>query len=151
MNPRFLASLTYVSESKERGKIVRSRTVTAKRVYSMVLAVADFFPPVSRLPAEHSRYEQRLKHLPARLNIACRKIQPKNRDARTILNDGGYGFRSKFEDEVRWRHPTASLDSSWSMTSMREGHSIITPSCLHFERHLRCSPFPGHDLAFFKL
>jgi sulfane dehydrogenase subunit SoxC len=54
---------------------------------------------------------------------------------RTILDDGGYGTRSQFENEVRWRYPTASLNSSWSMTPMASGHGIITPSGLHFERH----------------
>ncbi|MGO4600283.1 molybdopterin-dependent oxidoreductase, partial [Terrabacter sp. 2RAF25] len=46
-----------------------------------------------------------------------------------------YGSRSQFESEVRWRYPTDSLDSSWSMTPLASGHGIITPSGLHFERH----------------
>lgn len=54
---------------------------------------------------------------------------------RLILDDGGYGSRSQFENEVRWRYPTDSLDSSWSMTPLASGHGIITPSGLHFERH----------------
>ncbi|SEP02767.1 sulfane dehydrogenase subunit SoxC [Salinihabitans flavidus] len=60
---------------------------------------------------------------------------PTKEQGRTILNDGGYGSRSQFESEVRWRYPTASLDSSWSMTPLASGHGIITPSGLHFERH----------------
>jgi sulfane dehydrogenase subunit SoxC len=60
---------------------------------------------------------------------------PTKEQGRTILDDGGYGSRSQFENEVRWRYPTASLDSSWSMTPLSEGHGIITPSGLHFERH----------------
>ena len=52
-----------------------------------------------------------------------------------ILDDGGYGSRSQFENEVRWRYPTDSLDSSWSMTPLASGQGIITPSGLHFERH----------------
>ncbi len=60
---------------------------------------------------------------------------PTKEQGRIILEDGGYGSRSQFENEVRWRYPTASLDSSWSMTPLSEGHGIITPSGLHFERH----------------
>ncbi|MDB6179649.1 sulfite dehydrogenase [Paracoccus sp. Z330] len=60
---------------------------------------------------------------------------PTKEQGRTILDDGGYGSRSQFENEVRWRYPTASLDSSWSMTPLAAGFGIITPSGLHFERH----------------
>ncbi|WP_349581411.1 sulfite dehydrogenase [Sulfitobacter sp. NFXS29] len=60
---------------------------------------------------------------------------PTKEQGRTILEDGGYGSRSQFENEVRWRYPTASLDSSWSMTPLGSSHGIITPSGLHFERH----------------
>ena len=60
---------------------------------------------------------------------------PTKEQGRTILEDGGYGSRSQFENEVRWRYPTASLDSSWSMTPLASGHGVITPSGLHFERH----------------
>lgn len=64
-------------------------------------------------------------------------VQPDStkEQGRIILDDGGYGSRSQFENEVRWRYPTASLDSSWSMTPLAAGHGIITPSGLHFERH----------------
>lgn len=60
---------------------------------------------------------------------------PTKSQGRLILDDGGYGSRSQFENEVRWRYPTASIDSSWSMTPLASGHGIITPSGLHFERH----------------
>ena len=49
--------------------------------------------------------------------------------------DGGYGTRSQFETEVRWRFPTATRESSWTMTPLEAGHGIVTPSGLHFERH----------------
>ena len=49
--------------------------------------------------------------------------------------DDGYGSRSQFEDEVRWRFPTATQESSWTMTPLSDGHGIVTPSGLHFERH----------------
>ncbi len=58
-----------------------------------------------------------------------------SRQGRVILGDGGYGTRSQFENSKRWRYPTASLDSSWSMTPIADGHGVITPSGLHFERH----------------
>ena len=60
---------------------------------------------------------------------------PTREQGRLILDDGGYGSRSQFESEVRWRYPTASLDSSWSMTPLAAGYGIVTPSGLHFERH----------------
>lgn len=60
---------------------------------------------------------------------------PTKEQGRLILDDGGYGSRSQFENELRWRYPTASLDSSWSMTPLAAGLGIITPSGLHFERH----------------
>jgi len=49
--------------------------------------------------------------------------------------DGGYGSRSQFETEVRWRFPTATKESSWTMTPLEAGNGIVTPSGLHFERH----------------
>ena len=49
--------------------------------------------------------------------------------------DGGYGTRSQFETEVRWRFPTATQESSWTMTPLAHGHGMVTPSGLHFERH----------------
>ena len=60
---------------------------------------------------------------------------PTKEQGRLILDDGGYGSRSQFENELRWRYPTASIDSSWSMTPLAAGLGIITPSGLHFERH----------------
>src|SRR5690606_41884344 len=29
------------------------------------------------------------------------------------VDDGGYGRRSQFETEVRWRYPTKTTESSW--------------------------------------
>ena len=52
-----------------------------------------------------------------------------------IAEDGGYGSRSQFETEVRWRYPTPTTLSSWTMTPLDTSEGIITPSGLHFERH----------------
>jgi len=60
---------------------------------------------------------------------------PTKVQGRPIFADGGYGTRSQFETEVRWRYPTPTLESSWTMTPLEHGHGIITPSGLHFERH----------------
>jgi sulfane dehydrogenase subunit SoxC len=49
--------------------------------------------------------------------------------------DGGYGSRSQFETEARWRYPTATTLSSWTMTPLDKSEGVITPSGLHFERH----------------
>jgi sulfane dehydrogenase subunit SoxC len=50
-------------------------------------------------------------------------------------DDGGYGSRSQFETEARWRFGTPTRESSWTMTPLEHGMGIITPSGLHFERH----------------
>lgn len=50
-------------------------------------------------------------------------------------DDGGYGSRSQFETEARWRFGTATRESSWTMAPLEHGMGIITPSGLHFERH----------------
>ncbi len=60
---------------------------------------------------------------------------PTKVQGRLTNDDGGYGSRSQFEDEVRWRFPTATKESSWTMTPLADGMGIITPSGLHFERH----------------
>jgi sulfane dehydrogenase subunit SoxC len=60
---------------------------------------------------------------------------PTKVQGRLTGDDGGYGTRSQFETEVRWRYPTATRESSWTMTPLERGHGIITPSGLHFERH----------------
>jgi sulfane dehydrogenase subunit SoxC len=52
-----------------------------------------------------------------------------------IADDGGYGSRSQFESELRWRYPTATALSSWTMSPLDKSEGIITPSGLHFERH----------------
>ena len=52
-----------------------------------------------------------------------------------IADDGGYGARSQFESELRWRYPTATTLSSWTMSPLDKSEGIITPSGLHFERH----------------
>src|SRR5205823_11562477 len=50
-------------------------------------------------------------------------------------DDGGYGSRSQFETEARWRFGTPTKESSWTMTPLDHSMGIITPSGLHFERH----------------
>lgn len=52
-----------------------------------------------------------------------------------VAADGGYGSRSQFETEVRWRYPTANEHTSWSMTPLQDSLGNLTPSGLHFERH----------------
>jgi sulfane dehydrogenase subunit SoxC len=54
---------------------------------------------------------------------------------RATGDDGGYGSRSQFETVVRWRYPTPTKQSSWTMTPLDGSFGIITPSGLHFERH----------------
>ncbi|MCB1503957.1 MAG: sulfite dehydrogenase [Hyphomicrobiaceae bacterium] len=60
---------------------------------------------------------------------------PTKVQGRLTNDDGGYGSRSQFEKEVRWRFPTATKESSWTMTPLENSQGIITPSGLHFERH----------------
>lgn len=52
-----------------------------------------------------------------------------------VAADGGYGSRSQFATEVRWRYPTANENTSWSMTPLQDSLGNLTPSGLHFERH----------------
>ena len=60
---------------------------------------------------------------------------PTSEQGRLTSADGGYGSRSQFESEVRWRFPTATKESSWTMVPLDKSQGIITPSGLHFERH----------------
>ncbi|MGI9382252.1 MAG: sulfite dehydrogenase [Methyloligellaceae bacterium] len=60
---------------------------------------------------------------------------PTKEQGRLTNDDGGYGSRSQFESEARWRFPTKTKESSWTMTPLESGQGIITPSGLHFERH----------------
>lgn len=60
---------------------------------------------------------------------------PTKEQGRAVAADGGYGSRSQFETEVRWRYPTANEFTSWSMTPLDKGLGNLTPSGLHFERH----------------
>ena len=54
---------------------------------------------------------------------------------RATGSDGGYGTRSQFESEVRWRFPTANEYTTWTMSPLDKSVGIITPSGLHYERH----------------
>lgn len=54
---------------------------------------------------------------------------------RAVGADGGYGSRSQFESEVRWRYPTPNEITSWSMTPLDKMLGNLTASGLHFERH----------------
>ena len=60
---------------------------------------------------------------------------PTKEQGRAVAADGGYGSRSQFESEVRWRFPTANENTSWSMTPLDKMQGNLTPSGLHFERH----------------
>src|SRR5262249_45242359 len=60
---------------------------------------------------------------------------PTKEQGRPTNDDGGYGGRSQFETEVRWRYPTPTTGSSWTMSPLDKSLGIITPSGLHFERH----------------
>ena len=60
---------------------------------------------------------------------------PTKVQGRLTNDDGGYGSRSQFESEGRWRFPTKTKESSATMTPLADGEGIITPSGLHFERH----------------
>jgi sulfane dehydrogenase subunit SoxC len=60
---------------------------------------------------------------------------PTKQLGRPVAGDGGYGSRSQFETEVRWRFPTANEYTSWSMTPLDKMLGNLTGSGLHFERH----------------
>jgi sulfane dehydrogenase subunit SoxC len=60
---------------------------------------------------------------------------PTKEQGRAVAADGGYGSRSQFEAELRWRYPTPNDLTSWSMTPLDKMLGNLTPSGLHFERH----------------
>jgi sulfane dehydrogenase subunit SoxC len=60
---------------------------------------------------------------------------PTKEQGRAVAADGGYGSRSQFETEVRWRYPTPNDITSWSMTPLDKMLGNLTASGLHFERH----------------
>ena len=60
---------------------------------------------------------------------------PTKEQGRAVAADGGYGSRSQFETEARWRFPTANEYTSWSMTPLDKELGNLTASGLHFERH----------------
>jgi sulfane dehydrogenase subunit SoxC len=60
---------------------------------------------------------------------------PTKEQGRAVAADGGYGSRSQFETEARWRFPTANENTSWSMTPLEKMLGNLTASGLHFERH----------------
>ncbi|MTW16086.1 sulfite dehydrogenase [Rhodoplanes serenus] len=63
------------------------------------------------------------------------QADPTKEQGRPVAGDGGYGSRSQFETEVRWRYPTPNEHTSWSMTPLDHMLGNLTPSGLHFERH----------------
>ncbi|WP_111388541.1 sulfite dehydrogenase, partial [Rhodoplanes serenus] len=63
------------------------------------------------------------------------QADPTKEQGRPVAGDGGYGSRSQFETEVRWRYPTPNENTSWSMTPLDHMLGNLTPSGLHFERH----------------
>ena len=66
---------------------------------------------------------------------------PTAEQGRPTNDEGGYGLRSPYETEVRWRFPTATTESSWTMTPLESSRGMVTPSGLHFERHHGGTPF----------
>lgn len=60
---------------------------------------------------------------------------PTKEQGRAVGADDGYGSRSQFETEVRWRYPTPNENTSWSMTPLDRMLGNLTASGLHFERH----------------
>ncbi len=54
---------------------------------------------------------------------------------RGVHEDGGYGTRSQFENEVRVKANNPSDVTSWTFTPLASTIGNLTPSGLHFERH----------------
>ena len=65
---------------------------------------------------------------------------PTKVQGRPVGAQGGYGSRSQFETEVRWRFPTATAYSTWSMTPLEKMLGNITASGLHFVRDHNGTP-----------
>ena len=65
---------------------------------------------------------------------------PTKVQGRPVGSQGGYGARSQFENEVRWRFPTATAYSTWSMTPLEKMLGNTTASGLHFVRDHNGTP-----------
>lgn len=65
---------------------------------------------------------------------------PTKVQGRPVGSQGGYGTRSQFETEVRWRFPTATAYSTWSMTPLEKMLGNITASGLHYVRDHNGTP-----------
>jgi sulfane dehydrogenase subunit SoxC len=59
------------------------------------------------------------------------QADPAKEQGRVMGEDGGYGSRSQFENEVRWVNPTRTAGFS----PLQNSYGTITPSGLHYERH----------------
>src|SRR5947199_9721663 len=79
----------------------------------------------------------RIVHAKAAAGALERKVpdDPTKEQGVPTGEDGGYGSRSQFEAETRWRFGTPTRESSWTMTPLEHSMGIVTPSGLHFERH----------------
>ena len=65
---------------------------------------------------------------------------PTKVQGRPVGAQGGYGSRSQFETEVRWRFPTATEYTTWSMTPLEKMEGNLTASGLHFVRDHNGTP-----------
>src|SRR6516164_1462601 len=76
--------------------------------------------------------------------------EPTKELGRPVAGDGGYGSRSQFETEVRWRYPTPNEYTSWSFTPLDKMLGNLTASGLHFERHHGGTPTidPARHMLF---
>ena len=115
---RYLAKLQGAPPGASRPRITGRRSFLAAAA-----AGASLLPTIVRAKAPAGAVE---RAVPA---------DPTKEQGTPTNDDGGYGSRSQFETETRWRFGTATRESSWTMTPLENGMGVITPSGLHFERH----------------
>lgn len=117
---RYLAALK--REARDPG-VAPTRISGRRSFLATALATGAALPKVLQAAAPAGAVERRVPPDPTK-----EQGIPTN-------DDGGYGSRSQFETETRWRFGTPTAESSWTMTPLEHGMGTLTPSGLHFERH----------------
>src|SRR5947209_7874701 len=116
---RYLAQV----QKSARAPGARPPRISGRRGFLAAAAGASLLPKIVHAKAPPGAVE---RAVPA---------DPTKEQGALTNDDGGYGSRSQFETETRWRFGTPTRESSWTMTPLEHGMGIITPSGLHFERH----------------
>ncbi len=114
--------------------------VTRRQILRGSLAVAGSAAAVS-LGSQEARAARELQDIPPGSASWPIPEDPTKELARPTGEDGGYGMRSPFESEVRWRFPTPTKLFSFTFTPLDHSLGTTTPSGLHYEVNHGGTPF----------